>query len=68
MAFVKFTRPDNSSVIVNADQITQCDPVPSSGPLMGPLSQGTRITFANKTHQDVVELIDEVQRRLSAGT
>ncbi len=64
MAFVQFTRPDNTPVSVNSEQIEKFAPVPTSGPTMGPLKKGTRIYFLNKNHQDVKELQDEVQRRL----
>lgn len=64
MAFVTLTRPGGTAVIVNTDQIVQCAPVPESGSLAGPQPTGTRIEFANRTHQDVVELVDEVRRRL----
>ncbi len=64
MAFVRLTRPGGSAVIINTDHIVQCAPVPESGPLAGTQPTGTRVEFANRTHQDVVELVDEVERRL----
>jgi hypothetical protein len=65
MPFVQFTRPDDTPVSVNIDEIVKVAPVPDAGPTMGPLSEGTRITFKNQTHQDVKELHDEVLRRLN---
>jgi hypothetical protein len=67
MAFVKFTRPDDSLVVVNSGEVVACAPAPKDGPLAGPLADGTRIAFRNGTHQDVKELLDEVQRRLNAA-
>jgi hypothetical protein len=67
MAFINFTRPDDSPVVVNSDEVVTCAPVPKDGPLAGPLKVGTRITFRNGTHQDVKELLDEVERRLNAS-
>jgi len=68
MAFVIFTRPDGSPVGIDAARVISFSPVPPlSSPLAGPLSQGTRIVFVNKTHQDVVELVDEVARRFKAA-
>ena len=60
MHFVQLTRPDDSPLAVNAEEIVHLSPVPVSGPLMGPLTHGTRITFRNQSHQDVKELIDAV--------
>jgi hypothetical protein len=42
-------------VAINPDEIVHLVPVPTSGPLMGPLTEGTRIVFRNQTHQDVKE-------------
>ena len=67
MAFVQFTRPDGSPVTINSDDVRKCAPVPTSGPLMGPLAEGTRITFKSGGHQDVRELQSEVQDRLNRG-
>lgn len=64
MAFVFLTRPDGSPVGVDPAKVISFAPVPPPpSPLAGPLREGTRIVFANKTHQDVVELVQEVARR-----
>ena len=68
MAFVTFTRPDDSSVSINADQVLKLVPVPTSGPTMGPLTEGTRIHFLNRTHQDVKQLLHEAEALLNAAT
>ncbi|HEX3496792.1 MAG TPA: hypothetical protein VHT02_06410 [Methylocella sp.] len=60
MSFVRLTRPDASPVAINPDEVVHLAPVPASGPLMGPLSTGTRIVFRNQSRQDVRELLDEV--------
>jgi hypothetical protein len=65
MAFVQFTRPDGSPVSVNSEEVLRFAPVPTSGPLMGPLAVGTRITFRNNQHQDVTELQQDVADRLN---
>jgi hypothetical protein len=67
MSFVRLTRPDGSPVAINPDEVVQLAPVPASGPLMGPLSTGTRIVFKNQSHQDVRELLDEVIARIDAA-
>ncbi|MGH6823620.1 MAG: hypothetical protein ACRECP_08240 [Methylocella sp.] len=67
MSFVRLTRPDGSPVAINPDEVVHLAPVPASGPLMGPLSTGTRIVFRNQTHQDVRELLDEVISRIDAA-
>ena len=68
MAFVQFTRPDGSPVVVNSDQIIKLTPVPSpDSPDGGPLKEGTRIYFHNNTHQDVKELIKTVKDKLNKG-
>jgi hypothetical protein len=67
MSFVRLTRPDNSPIAINPDEIVHLAPVPESGALMGPLSTGTRIVFRNQSHQDVRELLDEVVARLDAA-
>ena len=66
MAFVQFTRPDDSAVLINSAEVLTCAPVPTDGPTSGPLKKGTRINFRNGTHQDVKELLDEVKRKLNA--
>jgi len=58
MAFVQFTQPNDESVVINTDRIVTAAPVLPDG-------QGTRITFTNGSHQDVKELIADVQRRLN---
>ena len=65
MPFVEFTRPDGTPVSVNVDMVNKFAPVPSQGPTMGPLTEGTRLYFTNGEHQDVRELQEEAQRRLS---
>ena len=67
MSFVRLTRPDGSPVAINPDEVVQAAPVPASGALMGPLSEGTRIVFRNQSHQDVRELLDEVIARIDAA-
>ena len=57
---VVLTRPDDTPVAINAGEVVHVAPVPVSGPLMGPLTKGTRIVFRNQTHQDVKQLFDEV--------
>jgi hypothetical protein len=66
MSFVRLTRPDGSPIAVNPDEVVHAAPVPTSGSLMGPLSEGTRIVFRNQSHQDVRELLDEVIARIDA--
>ena len=66
MGYAQFTRPDGEPVYLKTEDIQDFAPVPSDGPLMGPLSQGTRITFHNQTHQDVKELADDVERRIGS--
>jgi hypothetical protein len=65
MAFMQFTRPDDSPVVINSAEVVDFAPVPPDGALAGPLKQGTRIKFKNGTHQDVKELVEEVTKRLS---
>jgi len=68
MAFAMFTRPDGTPVGIDTTSVISFAPVPPlSSPLAGPLAEGTRIVFNNKTHQDVKELVDEVARRLKAA-
>jgi hypothetical protein len=67
MSFVRLTRPDGSPIAINPDEVVHAAPVPASGPLMGPLSTGTRIVFRNQSHQDVRELLDEVIARIDAA-
>ena len=62
-----FTRPDNSPVAINPDEVVHLAPVPTSGPLMGPLTVGTRIVFRNLSHQDVKERLDEVVAKINAS-
>jgi hypothetical protein len=63
--FIVFTRPDNSPVGINSDDVVSMAPVPKSGATAGPLTEGTRIVFRNKTHQDVRELFEVVVARLN---
>jgi hypothetical protein len=67
MSLVELTRPDGSPVAINPDEVVQLAPVPSQGPLMGPLAKGTRIVFRNQTHQDVKELQDEVIAKINTS-
>ncbi len=67
MSLVQLTRPDGSPVAINPDEIVHLAPVPTSGPLMGPLSTGTRIVFRNQSHQDVTELLDIVIAKIDAS-
>ena len=67
MAFVTFTRPDDSPVSLNTVEILSLGPVPTDGPLMGPLKVGTRIAFKNGKHQDVTELVEAVEKKLNAA-
>jgi hypothetical protein len=67
MAFVSFTRPDDSPVSINTAEVLSLAPVPTEGPLVGPLKSGTRIVFKNGKHQDVKELVDDVEKRLNAA-
>jgi hypothetical protein len=62
-----FTRPDDTPVGVYSSKVVSFAPVPTSGPTMGPLREGTRIVFENRTHQDVKELVAEVERRLNGS-
>jgi len=67
MAFVTFTRPDDSPVSINTVEVLSFAPVPTDGPLMGPLKVGTRIAFKNGKHQDVKELVKAVEKKLNAA-
>jgi hypothetical protein len=68
VGFVIFTRPDDSTVGIDPAKVMSFAPVPPlSSPLAGPIGEGTRIVFINKTHQDVKELVDEVARRFKAA-
>lgn len=67
MSFVRLTRPGGSPIAINPDEAVHVAPAPSNGPLMGPLSKGTRIVFRNQSHQDVRELLDEVVSRIDAA-
>jgi peptidoglycan hydrolase-like protein with peptidoglycan-binding domain len=62
--FVQLTRPDDSAVVVNVEEIVHFSPVPLSGPSMGPLPRGTRITFKNQSHLDVKELVDVMMAKI----
>jgi hypothetical protein len=67
MSLVQLTRPDGSPVAINPDEVVHLAPVPTSGPLMGPLTSGTRIEFRNQSHQDVMELLDVVIAKIDAA-
>lgn len=64
---IVLTRPDDTPVAINPDDVVQLAPVPVSGPLVGPLTKGARIVFRNDTHQDVKELFDDVVARINAS-
>jgi len=66
MTLCLFTRPDDSPIAINADEVLSFAPVPDSGPLAGPLKTGTRIVFRNGAHQDVKELVADVAKKLGA--
>ena len=68
MPFIRLTRPDDTEVHLNTDEILQFDPVPPGGVLAGPLDKGTRVTFKNRSHQDVKELCSEVAKLIDAAT
>lgn len=67
MAFVQFTRADGLPVSISRDEVLRFAPVPTDGPLMGPLTEGTRIEFKNGAHQDVRELQQVVEDRLNSA-
>jgi len=67
MAFVTFTRPDHTSVAIRVEEIVHFAPVPSAGPLVGPLTEGTRIVFKNQSIQDVVELFSDVLAQIDGA-
>ncbi|KQZ03630.1 hypothetical protein ASD21_20320 [Caulobacter sp. Root1455] len=67
MAFVTFTRPDDAPVSISTVEVLSFAPVPTEGPLMGPLKVGTRIAFKNGKHQDVKELVEAVEKKLNAA-
>lgn len=67
MAFITFTRADDSPVSINTELVVKLEPVPADGATAGPLKEGTRIHFENKTHQDVKELLDVVEGKLNAA-
>jgi hypothetical protein len=67
MTFVLLTRPDDSPVSINTNEVVRLTPVPTSGPLQGPITVGTRIEFRNNAHQDVRETIEVVTVRLNAA-
>jgi hypothetical protein len=67
MSMVQLTRPDGSPVAINPDEIVNLAPVPTNGPLMGPLTIGTRIVFRNQSHQDVTELLAVVVEKIDAA-
>jgi hypothetical protein len=67
MSLVELTRPDDTLVAINPDEVVHLAPVPTSGPTMGPLSKGTRIVFRNLSHQDVKELPETVISKINAA-
>jgi len=67
MAFVSFTRPDDTPVSINTGEVLSFAPVPADGPLAGPLKVGTRIAFKNGKQQDVKELVEAVEKKLNAA-
>ncbi|WP_417417432.1 hypothetical protein [Hoeflea sp.] len=65
MSFVHLTRADKSPVVITIAKILSFAPVPTEGPLLGPLMEGTRIVFINKNgHQDVMETVEIVSKKL----
>jgi hypothetical protein len=67
LSLVQLTRPDASPVAINPDEVVHLSPVPTDGPLVGPLRVGTRIVFRNQSHQDVKELMDVVIAKIDAS-
>lgn len=64
MPFGKFTRPGGSPVYINIAEILSFAPVPEGSAA----KKGTRILFRVKTHQDVLETIEEVASRIVGAT
>ena len=67
MSNLKLTRADNSTVVVNLDQIACFAALPVIGRLHGLLEIGTRIEFHNGTHQEVKETADVIRKALRRG-
>lgn len=67
MAFISVMRPDNTAVSVNPNHVVKLTPVPTSGPSMGPFTERTRIHFKDSRHQDVKELLADVETALNAA-
>jgi hypothetical protein len=68
MALVTFTRPDDTKVSIESEEVLRVAPVPpKDSALGGPLDRGTRIVFKNNAHQDVKELPEEVTQKLNAA-
>ena len=55
MAFVQFTQPDDQPIVINTDRIVTAPPLPDG--------QGTRITFNNGGHQDVIAVGTLISKR-----
>lgn len=66
MAYVRFTRPDDTPIYLSAGDVLHFGPVPTSGPNAGDLKTGTRIIFKNGAMQDVKETVDVVAKALGA--
>lgn len=61
MSFIMLTRPDGNRIALNTESIISVvEAPPANSPVAGPASAQTRITFANQTHQDVREALQEV--------
>lgn len=67
MSLALLTHPDGSPVAINPDEVVHLAPVPTGGPLMGPLTTGTRIVFRNQSIQDVKELVDVAIAEINAA-
>lgn len=67
MGIIQLTRADDSPVVVMVGEIVSFAPVPTDGPMAGPLKKGTRIVFRNQTHQDVKEELETVASMVSAA-
>jgi hypothetical protein len=61
MNFITVTRPDGSKIVINvANILSIVEAPPQSSPMAGPVGANTRIVYSNKTHQDVIESVQQV--------
>jgi hypothetical protein len=68
MQFITLTRPDRSLIAINVANILSIAEVPPAGsPLSGAPGATARITFANQTHQDVRETVQQVLDLIKAA-